>query len=503
MGIFKTIADSDIELYFDFRSGSLKDLSGNHVITPATGAVLNNRGLVLDAGVRLTLDTITLGTSDFSILTKQNPKGGINNYPLQIGLDRFCYYYGTDDLATYLNTHYYTAVNVGASDNTKELPIASTYDRDGFVNVYVEGLDVASPKDISADVAHNITGTGYIGKTTSVTSFNDYYLLVVKRVLTATEVSQLTAELESIKFPKKVVGRKATRQDGYVFNGVDDYGTFSTVNISYDKDWSFEYYWRYTGAGTDRVLLGNTATPTSYAGRTDTANKNFVIYNGTTAVSNTFGTDFIDEATYKIENSYSATTQIWTVTRTNLDTGIGSQTITTTLSTMGTWSIDFNLHGKRGNNNRYMVGNIYGLELTTDGTTHYITRDAIMNAPKPTHIFSKEINFKTDFGALANERAISTGQLENLPFTVESGSFKVVSDTYLGKDIKAIECITGGTFELKGGWGGTVWSIYTDTGAGYVNTDGTGIISSNVFTLTAGDKISLGTIKGDYGIIKR
>ena len=79
------------------------------------------------------------------------------------------------------------------------------------------------------------------------------------------------------------------------------------------------------------------------------------------------------------------------------------------------WTFDMNILGKRGANDRYIDGNVYGLTVKTAGVTYNITQDAIMNTPIPTHIVDYDVNFKTDWGALANERTITSGFIENTP----------------------------------------------------------------------------------------
>jgi len=111
------------------------------------------------------------------------------------------------------------------------------------------------------------------------------------------------------------------------------------------------------------------------------------------------------------------------------------------------------------------------------------------------------IYFRTQWGVTANENTISEGFIENLPLWVDSGSFRVTTDTYGDKTVKVIECVTGGSFELRGEYpDATTWSMVVDTGSGYSESDGTGIVSGQTFTLSAGDKIILSDIRGRYGL---
>jgi hypothetical protein len=111
-----------------------------------------------------------------------------------------------------------------------------------------------------------------------------------------------------------------------------------------------------------------------------------------------------------------------------------------------------------------------------------------------------DVFHKSDWGITANETAITSGLIENTIYEVLTGSFKVVMDTYNGHDVKVIECVSTGTIQLPALVGGTVWGCYTDTGSGYVYEEGPASITADVLSMTAGDKIILGDIRGDYAI---
>jgi hypothetical protein len=106
------------------------------------------------------------------------------------------------------------------------------------------------------------------------------------------------------------------------------------------------------------------------------------------------------------------------------------------------------------------------------------------------------------FGVYESDSNTTGGYLENSPFQVQSGSFKVVTDTIGGALIKSIECVTNGTLlfpsEIDGLDAG--WTGWENTGAGY--SSGTLSLSSLVYTMTAGDKLALSDLNGLYNIKK-
>ncbi len=82
--------------------------------------------------------------------------------------------------------------------------------------------------------------------------------------------------------------------------------------------------------------------------------------------------------------------------------------------------------------------------------------------------FLKEYNkgkralFHTDYGANLSSAAVTSGQLENTPFQVKSGSFKISADTIEGEAVKVIECVTSGSIYID-----TAYLDQTETEAAY------------------------------------
>jgi len=517
MSLFKTITDDEILLYVDFRSGSMKDFSGNKTLAKSAASIdINNKGAAFSvASTEFTCADVVIGTSDFSQLVSVEIFDGAltGEHFLTIGgtdaNDRAMHGYNSQ---LYVRIDGESIISTGFNyEKFKKLTVGITADRDGDLSYFQDGIKFDSD-DISAKSAYEITYpgklfTGY-GNTKQR---NAYYQLVVNRVLTETEMAQLTAELENRQFPKIVTSKAFTRADGYVFDGTTDFGTITeSIYVDYTKDFSYEYYWKVGSPSAIKSLFGSVIVPgedyygSDYFGQSESSFC-FKIYDLTVGVVQSINMtyNFIEDATYKMMCSYDATTKILTGTRINLDTGVDNKTATVDL-TGNNFYFKLNLLGQRGSSDRLMDGNVYDLQLTTDGKTHYVTRDAIMNTPKPTHIYVKDdVAFKTDWGVTANNTAISSGLIENTPFEVQSGSFKVIDDTYNGKSVKAIECVTDGDFKLNQNLDGTAWQLYKDTGSGYETSDGTGIIVGNVFSLTAGDKIILSDISGNNSINKK
>jgi hypothetical protein len=61
---------------------------------------------------------------------------------------------------------------------------------------------------------------------------------------------------------------------------------------------------------------------------------------------------------------------------------------------------------------------------------------------------AQAVNFKTDYGVCESVAAETSGELSNSPFRIESGSFKISTDTIGGDTCKVIECVTAGVCQV-------------------------------------------------------
>jgi hypothetical protein len=107
------------------------------------------------------------------------------------------------------------------------------------------------------------------------------------------------------------------------------------------------------------------------------------------------------------------------------------------------------------------------------------------------------VNFKTDYGvceSVAAESATPPGtELSNSPFRIESGSFKISTDTIGGDTCKVIECVTAGVLqvptayfhgdETQAAYGSWEWWTYKGTtgtlpNVGFIGNQNTGVNAS-------------------------
>ncbi len=414
-GIFKTIDDSEIILYADFRDGTFVDKSGNYTIAKSGTINLNNTGAVMGTTSQFTCANVAIGTGDFTQIVSAEV------YSDNVSGEQLRTLSGAS--ATNRGIHIYLGAVIVRIDGTsytdvgtdyalgKKMNIAVTADRDGDLTYFQDGLEYGTPDDISAKSAYDLTFNGTLFTEYGADNRRKaYYQLIVNRVLTESEVAQLTAELEAIKFPKKTIGRaKADNEPGNPkANEIAD-GDMETAGVG---DW----------------------TPISSA----------ILSKQTSSLGG--GTQCI--RVFEASSYASAIQQVLTVGKTYHVTGYARSdgvatpycSVTSSASWTGTTSTDWQY---------------FEFTATAENTYFDIYKLAVGDYAEFDDILVQEIGktyldvqFKTDFGALANERTITSGFIENTPFEVQSGSFKVIDDTIDGQDVKAIECVTAGIFSI-------------------------------------------------------
>ena len=241
------------------------------------------------------------------------------------------------------------------------------------------------------------------------------YLYAFDTALTQTEVSQLTGELENIKYPTKVTGRSKADSDigSTDFNEIadgdmEDAGTSSwTVFRGANSKESGSA----TGTGSQVLRI------TRSVGEADGLTYQEIDNNKTYTVSGYYRTSGADVTLARC-GSWDNGSLFFSDSSQNTDWKYFNTTVFFSASQP---RITFNVTGSEG-----CWVEFDNILVQETGKTYL------------------DVQFKTDFGALANEATVSSGFLENTPFQVNSGSYKVIDDTIGGETVKAIECATAG-----------------------------------------------------------
>ena len=282
------------------------------------------------------------------------------------------------------------------------------------------------------------------------------------------------------------------------FNGSSAFLLLSSPLIfRYDEYWIFKYIWKCGGAGTDRILLNDGASDYMFFHQSGN-NILYFFQIGGAAPAATFPTAFFENKSYEITAVYNPTTGVVAITKLDLSSG-SSETVNLNLSTLAAnWVFTITTIGKRGGaNDRYFAGGVdyfFALANKSLTTPEIATLSEDLDRKPDQRVSSKSIdasgtiitNFKGELHALANERTLTSGQLENTPLRIDSGSHKMKTGTLSGSETRDIECVSSGDLFLTGRTLPlTGWSRYID---GVL--DVTDLSVANTISLTTGQVLT-------------
>jgi len=466
----------------DYRMGTFEDQYGT-TVTKTGNAVLNNKHFVLDGASDVDYGQIENGALDgLTIMAKISPK---ESGTLQRFLTRYA---GSGTVAGMISfditgdkiriaiANNVPAFEVFSSTATIDIgvdTIVTVVFNAGSVKLYINNVLYNSSSFSLSEIPAYTQNWICWSDGDDVENFEGTsdYIYALNVALTDTERFQLTDELENKPIPKKVIGRvKATAGAVYgddssntslAYGDILDLGTSDlevSAKISIPLGYKVNSSWvsligkPYVGTVDGRYYFGITS-----------ADKFFVILEGaalatfTITDTNTvdyYGTDELDV--------------LWIIDRSgNMSLSINGTSLgTVNVSAISGESLNtaqpFQISGATGGaTKKNFSGSIREVEVKFDGTrvayfpfanSYTETVNTIEPASTANHSLNtvkfKDVDFKTDFGALSNQRSVTSGLIENTPFSVMSGSFKIVDDTYNGKTVKAIECINPGAFSI-------------------------------------------------------
>lgn len=435
-------AEGVVKLYHDYRAGHLQDLSGN-----------GNNGAWASSAAAWTNDGINLNTTTDAVVVSDAAElqGTAASYVLLGDFTRSLGKNGENDLVVKKDgggtqVYWYMdntgggrfVLNTSGSTVTLSASIAGShclglsYSNGSTPEGYVDGVSAGSYSasvTAAADDANLYIGNYY--------ALGPYYLesplsavVAFNRVLTDTEHAQVCAALQSYKFPRQ----PATRAEGSYGGELVTNGDFETGDPP--TGWT-QYGGCTLSAEAGNVLDGGTQVIriTKDAAATDCAYRSAFTVGKTYHVESWARGDATSNPRISTDSTY-----FWTGT----------------LST--TWqSSDFN--------------------FVADGTNIFLCCNSGVAANwcefdnvSIREVESPEVQFKTEWGATASNVNITSGQIEGTPFWVDSGTWKVSTDTINGQTVKVLENVVAGvvyldTSEIEGSpeqdaYGTWEWWLY-------------------------------------------
>uniref|UniRef100_A0A6M3J419 Putative lectin/glucanase superfamily protein n=1 Tax=viral metagenome TaxID=1070528 RepID=A0A6M3J419_9ZZZZ len=494
--------------YWDFRSGTVDNLDPVALTPTFVGTpIFNRKGLKFNG----TTDAVTYGNNlgvgtsqDFSmfawvkttstgtITVAAKSGGSIPLYRLLISAGKALIQVndGVHAAVTSIGT---TNINDG-----KWHFIACTLDRDGNQIIYTNGLpedtdSIAGVTDTLDSVAN--FAIGRFGSSSSV--YYDGSMACVgwyPGILTQTQIYQIMAEThpENMKWPTKPKSKtQATSlvelSDSNLVGAWDmkPQGT-TIVDLTTNKNGTV-----VGGVSHENTILGHALKfdgSTGYVDVGDTSQTAKTVAFWVKGATTTEDFMDLDGGTHTIEAAAG------TITATGFDTptiyvdGAAGTAFTadtwhriviTTATGFAVSNLDI------GKETIFLEGKMTAPEIWSDEKdSAWVTADYRKGA--------ELVQYKSDFGTRVSVAALSSGLLEDTGWTVDSGSWKVSTDTINGEKVKVFECVTAGILYKK-------LSEITSQDAAYGSWD-FWVKHADASTTDIGFATTAGSIAGGYGL---
>jgi len=447
--------------YWDFRSGSIDDLEGSNNGTFVSAPSFNRSGLVMD-GVD---DAVNLGNTGLTVKTVAimlTPKST------------------SEDIA-----------DLDGGTHTIEVT-TGTVTATGFSSptIYVNGLSGSTLAANQSQLIIITTATGISASAFQVGTETTFFDGTISAVMvsadefTATEAAELMAEMEDTVYPTKPSGRATAIQKpdlddsalytafemkktkntlvdlanqntgtiygtasrngllGYSmdFDGTDDYVTFgdtSTLAFMHLTAVFTVSAWikldDYTKAGTQTLLAtASSSAHNGFALYYDTNNDRmeWQYYNGSSA---TTGNSTVNSMANNEWNHIMYVGDGTTIDFYLNGVYMSSGQALPTLSVSATSTTIPNLG--RYQSSGYFGGQIADFEIYND------TKDQTWATAKYKS-GARAIQYKTDYGLNVSSGNVSSGELENSAWIVDSGNWQIGTDTIDGVKVKVLKCMT-------------------------------------------------------------
>jgi len=142
----------------------------------------------------------------------------------------------------------------------------------------------------------------------------------------------------------------------------------SAVNFVYTKDFSIEYLWQVKAIDVLKTLFGSSSDTLDYFHQTENNDNQIGMFDAGIGTSRKvfFTSAFLIDNTYHIDSSYSKTTKLWTITRTNLTSGVDNETANIDCTGYN-FDLQINRLFSRGYGDRFLPDSICCLKMSIDG----------------------------------------------------------------------------------------------------------------------------------------
>jgi len=499
-------AEGALVMFHDYRNRNFNDLSGNSNDGTPTDVAFTGQGINYPAS---TSDVSVADSSELQLtagtLIVFNKQGFTKhvNLPRLIskrdggGTNWDWFLSGTTDLGFFDGASSRTLTTNFAGKKYVAINFTNGGTPEGFSDGVSDG-NYSGTVSISTDNAAVTIGNISVTSGSLLQSLSS--ALIVNRVLTATEHSQLYGELMAIKWPTKPT-------------------TISNAGLKVDaSEAGLVGGWNMKPQGNqiiDQSTAGNDGTINGTVKHESTPLGDSLVFDGVTGFVDVGSTgqtvksvgfwvnpvttteDFmdLDGGTHTIEASGGTVTATGFASPTIYVDGIVGSTIVAGLwqyifvtTATGFTASDLDI----GKETIFLEGSMIMPELFSD------EKSAAFVTTKYNE--GKQALWKSDWGLNESVSTSTAGFLENSPFTIQSGTWKVSMDTINGQDVKVAECTVAGVISVptshfqqtpnEGAFG--EWELYFNKAdASALNIQF--ISSSDVFASSNGYRVALQT----------
>jgi len=480
--------------YWDFRSGSIDDLKGSNDGVYSGTPTLNREGMVLrGSGFVSAIDDPSLDvTGAFTISAWVKPTSDVGGTSVIARDGTGTYRYLIYQVPSSTNFQFNVSTASGAtSSGNITLPlnewslVTGVYDRtlgSNRVRIYLnEGTTTNAANGYDEDVVSQ-TGRNlqfghytadFIGVIGATTLFDS--------ALTQTEVSQLMAEMKDTVYPTKPSGRATARQipNANESGLVVGYNMESLAGEVQDYSSNLNTGTVYGNPIAGRTLLGDTLklngvdasveasdaslnflnkkalTLSAWVKTNDTTGTHYVLVNGINQYAYNLSIASNGRARVVIDGDFIGDMDLYGTSSTlrdkqwhHLAATLGTDGTTSTLSIYVDGVLEnsttFSDYTMTISNNGMYIGRAQGTyaNSTIANTEIY---DEAKSAAWVADEYAKgarAVQYKTDYGLKVSSGNVSSGELENSGWVVDSGNWQIGTSTIDDTKVKVLKCMT-------------------------------------------------------------
>jgi hypothetical protein len=479
--------------YWDFRSGTIDDLVGSNDGTFVSTPYFNREGLNFDGvddyidcgnNASLNVDAITVSawvkhtTAEAWVTIVARGAGGVEQ-PFGLLSGAAAQYYSVVRTSGGASSTYW---GFTPSANTW-YHIVFSYDSVNGMETYVNGV----PKNTAA-----ANGTIDYSATTKLTIGSDKYpaayfggsiaaVSIFDSVLTATEVSQLYSEMKDTVFPTKPSAKSINKQKANINESglvgawdmkpvagvIQDISSNNNTGTIYGNpnpiNSSLGYALKLNGVDASveasdaslNFLNKKSLTLSAWVMTNDTTGTHYVMINGINQYAYNFSIASNGRARIVIDSDFTGDKDLYGTSITLRDkqwhhiaATLGTNGTTSTLSLYVDGVLEnsstFSDYTMTTSNNGMYIGRAQGTysNSTIANTEIYDESKSAAWVLSKYEKGASSVQYKGDYGVNVSDANVTSGQLENTGWTVDSGNWLINTDTIDGVKVKTFSCIT-------------------------------------------------------------